>query len=71
MNPSFFSRTFITCADCRFWQITPHDLSQGACRRYPPKVFLVQANKGLTVMSAQPTTGRDLGCAEGEPKVVQ
>ena len=58
------------CPDCRFWQLTPADLSQGACRRYPPKVFMVPSNRGMSIMSAQPTTSREIGCVEGEPKMV-
>ena len=66
-----FPKSILRCPDCRYWEMTPTDLSQGACRRYPPKVFIHATNRGPAVMSAQPVTGRDVGCAEGEPKLVQ
>lgn len=64
MNPAFVRR-----CDCARWDIIPANLNQGVCRLNPPTAFLVQTNQGVQIMSAQPTTDRNIGCSQGQVKV--
>ena len=60
----------VLCPDCKYWQITPDDLSRGVCRLRAPVVNMVQTTRGLQMIASQPTTERTVGCAEGVMKVV-
>ena len=59
------------CDECKFWKINPQDLNTGVCQLKAPRLFMVQTNKGVQMLSSQPTTTRDTGCAEGAPKLLQ
>lgn len=51
------------CRTCRFFD------RHGKCRRYPPKVFMVQSAQNMKFLRHLPDVTPDEYCGEFEPKL--
>ncbi len=55
-----------TCETCRFWLRPPSGMrsADGACRRYPPKMVVMQTGRTVEAVAEWPRVSRQQWCGE-------
>lgn len=56
------------CGTCKYWVLLSQH-GDGACRRYPPRPFLIQTNDGYSAISHYPALSEDRWCGEYSAKL--